>query len=87
MYNCLSPSSASLALHHNNCMFVAHHLITVEKTFRKKVQSDAGIVPAEAPNMADLVPKVRKLGNESFTKHMNIKKQNLSQYLTDANGE
>lgn len=74
------------ALHHNNCMFVAHHLITVDKTFRTKLASDAGIVPAEAPNMADLVPKVRKLGNESFTKHMAMKKDRLRDYLQDTQG-
>ena len=69
-------------------MFVAHHLLTVDKTFRKKLAAeDTGIVPAEAPNMSsDLVPKVRKLGNEAFTKHVTGKKERLTEYLQDTHG-
>jgi centromere/kinetochore protein ZW10 len=33
----LNTSSLHAALHHNNCMFIAHHLITIDKLFRHKL--------------------------------------------------
>ena len=69
-------------------MFVAHHLITVDKTFRNKLTTGVGMLPPETPNMSsDLVPKVRKLGNEAFSKHINMKKDRLTDYLADTQGE
>ena len=37
-------------------------------------------------NLASLVPKLRKLGNDGFTEHVQMKKEQLCQCLEDAKG-
>ena len=73
-----------LALHHNNCMFLAHHLITVDKVFANKI---AGITPSRESRLSDLVSQVRQLGNQDFTDHISVKKQQLCDHLNGAEGK
>ena len=73
------------ALHHNNCMFVAHHLMTLDKTFRNKLSASSHPAARDA-SLDDLVPKVRRLGNDSFSEHIDIKKEQLCDHLCVASG-
>jgi hypothetical protein len=88
-YLVLHPNTANVfvisALHHNNCMFVAHHLMTLDKTFRNKLVASSHPAAKEA-TLDDLVPKVRRLGNDSFSEHIDIKKEQLCDHLCMASG-
>uniref|UniRef100_A0A8C3UIX8 Zw10 kinetochore protein n=1 Tax=Catharus ustulatus TaxID=91951 RepID=A0A8C3UIX8_CATUS len=48
------------AIHHNNCMYIAHHLLTLGHQFR---YSSAGVLSSVAVTFVDLVPGFRRLGN------------------------
>ena len=63
-------------------MFVAHHLITVDKMFQCK-QSVSGHAPSTSDTgyVGQLVAKVRKAGNEAFTGHINATKGRLRSEL------
>ena len=83
-------------------MFVAHHLITVDKVFSDKL-SDNPPTPQSSPNQLTvappsrrrssgdsglglLVPKVKKLGKEAFSDHLEVKKEELCDKLIAAEG-
>jgi len=120
------------ALHHNNCMYVAHHLITIDKVFQRRLSAaDAPVLggptapasarsqplltspgPGVAPmrlhpgprdsgspsgspgwgtdgggsKLMEVVVWVKRLGNDNFTQHVNVKKQQLVQHLRAAKG-
>jgi len=124
---CLIVGSC-LALHHNNCMFVAHHLITIDKVFQRRLSAADGVAmvtrtaasfrspPAatsagpgvphggsrrhhssgggggggvcgvDGGKLMDVVAWVKRLGNDSFTQHVNLKKQQLLDHLRTAKG-
>ena len=68
------------ALHYNNCMFIAHHLMTLGHQFSKKLPSHIN------STFVDLVPKIRRLGSESFIRQLSKQKAQMSEYLKAANG-
>jgi len=81
-------------------MFIAHHLITLDKCLRIKLtppSSRASTSPLsgigsccledEDQQIADLVPVIKSLGNDSFTEHIREKTSQLCQTLHDAGGE
>ena len=72
------------ALHHNNCMYVAHNIQTIEKQFCKKLAQCP--LPDRHAKLSDLVPRVRKLGNGNFTQHIVLKKEQICDYLILAEG-
>jgi len=96
------------ALHHNNCMYVAHHLITVDKVFQQRLSAVDGTVtfgPGSPPvaasaglgvphsavgvdsgKLMDVVAWVKRLGNDNFTQHVSLNKQQLSDRLRPAKG-
>lgn len=76
------------ALFHNNCSFVAHHLLTIDKALFMKLTAPGTSLPppGREPKIAELVPKVRRLGNEGFSKLIQNKKGEICQSLTEAEG-
>ncbi|KAF4794228.1 Centromere/kinetochore protein zw10 like protein [Turdus rufiventris] len=48
------------AIHHNNCMYIAHHLLTLGHQFR---YSSASVLSSVTVTFVDLVPGFRRLGN------------------------
>ena len=76
------------ALHYNNCLFIAHHIITIDKMFRLKLTMAGSLLPAEGrqPQLAELVPKMRRVGNDSFTEHIKMKNADVCKLLADAAG-
>ncbi|KAL8583837.1 hypothetical protein ACOMHN_040306 [Nucella lapillus] len=68
------------ALHHNNCMFLAHHLVTLGHQFKHSLPSDV------SGTFVDLIQEVRKLGTASFLEQMNTQKGILEQYIEGAAG-
>ena len=103
-------------------MYVAHHLITIDKVFQQRLSAADGVAPASSRPVAaatsavlgvlqagprrshpggtggggsggvdggklmDVVAWVKRLGNDSFTQHVNLKKQQLSDHLRTAKG-
>ena len=98
-------------------MYVAHHLITIDKIFQQRLSAADGVavvgrssssarsppaaasaglsVPHRRPHgggvvdggkLMDVVAWVKRLGNDSFTQHVNLKKQQLSDHLRTAKG-
>lgn len=51
------------AIHHNNCMYIAHHLLTLGHQFRYRLTN---ILYDGAATFVDLVPGFRRLGNFTF---------------------
>ncbi len=67
-------------------MFVANHLMTVDKVFGSKL-AQANFPPEKLANLSELVPRIRRLGNEDFSEHISTKKQQLCDHLCEAEGE
>ena len=70
-------------------MFVAHHLVALDKQFSLRLQKskmDSSVVLCLA-QLCDMVPRIRKIGNDNFTQHIVMKKQHLCDYLMMADGE
>lgn len=78
-----------LALFLNNCSFVAHHLLTIDKAFCLKLTAPGTSLPppGREPKLAELIPKVRRLGNDGFARHIQNKKDEIFQCLSEAEGE
>lgn len=68
------------ALHHNNCMYLTHHLLTLGHQFRSSLPKDI------SATFVDLIPEIRALGTASFLDQMNTQKAILEQYLQGAAG-
>ncbi|KAK7505508.1 hypothetical protein BaRGS_00003253 [Batillaria attramentaria] len=68
------------ALHHNNCMYLAHHLLTLGHQFRNSLPKDI------SATFVDLIPEIRSLGTSSFLDQMNTQKAIIEQYLHGAGG-
>ncbi|XP_076441590.1 centromere/kinetochore protein zw10 homolog isoform X2 [Babylonia areolata] len=68
------------ALHHNNCMFLAHHLLTLGHQFKHSLPSDV------SATFVDLIPEIRTLGVSSFMEQMKTQKAILEQYIEGAAG-
>ncbi|XP_071164301.1 centromere/kinetochore protein zw10 homolog isoform X2 [Mytilus edulis] len=68
------------AIFHNNCMFIAHHLMTLGHQFSKNLPTNI------SSTFVDLVPKVRKLGAEHFLQQLAQQKKIMTVYLEGAKG-
>ncbi|BFZ06795.1 hypothetical protein BsWGS_09834 [Bradybaena similaris] len=68
------------ALHHNNCMFIAHHLLTLGHQFGPKLP-----LP-ENKTFVDLIYKIRQSGVEVFLCQVNRQRGLLLEYLNGADG-
>ncbi|XP_060792114.1 centromere/kinetochore protein zw10 homolog [Neoarius graeffei] len=67
------------AIQHNNCMFLAHHLLTLGHQFRPHLPLKDGVA-----NFVDLVPGFRKLGAQCFVAQMNVQKAEMLERLSTA---
>ncbi|EHB05224.1 Centromere/kinetochore protein zw10-like protein [Heterocephalus glaber] len=69
------------AIHHNNCMYIAHHLLTLGHQFRLCL---APILCDGTTTFVDLVPGFRRLGTECFLAQMRVQKGELLERLSSA---
>uniref|UniRef100_A0A8C6H4G6 Centromere/kinetochore protein zw10 homolog n=1 Tax=Mus spicilegus TaxID=10103 RepID=A0A8C6H4G6_MUSSI len=69
------------AIHHNNCMYIAHHLLTLGHQFRLRL---APILCDGTTTFVDLVPGFRRLGTECFLAQMQAQKGELLERLSSA---
>ncbi|XP_073922801.1 centromere/kinetochore protein zw10 homolog isoform X2 [Castor canadensis] len=69
------------AIHHNNCMYIAHHLLTLGHQFRLHL---APILCDGTTTFVDLVPGFRRLGTECFLAQMRAQKGELLERLSSA---
>ncbi|KAL4608672.1 hypothetical protein GN956_G24580 [Arapaima gigas] len=69
------------AIHHNNCMFIAHHLLTLGHQFRPHLPQP---LSDGAATFVDLVPSFRRLGTECFLAQMNAQKAEMLERLSTA---
>ncbi|XP_036775678.2 centromere/kinetochore protein zw10 homolog isoform X2 [Manis pentadactyla] len=69
------------ALHHNNCMYIAHHLLTLGHQFSLRL---APVLCAGAATFVDLVPGFRRLGTECFLAQLRAQKGELLERLSSA---
>ncbi|XP_068600829.1 centromere/kinetochore protein zw10 homolog [Brachionichthys hirsutus] len=69
------------AIQHNNCMFLAHHLLTLGHRFKAHLPKphNEGI-----STFVDMVPGFRKLGAQCFLAQMNIQRAELLERLSTA---
>ncbi|XP_069001902.1 centromere/kinetochore protein zw10 homolog isoform X1 [Embiotoca jacksoni] len=69
------------AIQHNNCMYLAHHLLTLGHHFRSHLP------PALSEGVAtfvDMVPGFKKLGAKCFLAQMNVQRAELLERLSTA---
>uniref|UniRef100_A0A8V0ZXU4 Centromere/kinetochore protein zw10 homolog n=1 Tax=Gallus gallus TaxID=9031 RepID=A0A8V0ZXU4_CHICK len=69
------------AIHHNNCMYIAHHLLTMGHQFRYRLTN---ILCDGAATFVDLVPGFRRLGMECFLAQMRVQKGEILERLSSA---
>ncbi|XP_077314262.1 centromere/kinetochore protein zw10 homolog [Lithobates pipiens] len=69
------------AIHHNNCMYIAHHLLTLGHQFRYHLPSP---LSDGAATFVDMVPGYRRLGTETFLAQMRTQKDELLDRLSNA---
>ncbi|NXD30264.1 ZW10 protein, partial [Spelaeornis formosus] len=69
------------AIHHNNCMYIAHHLLTLGHQFRYRSTS---VLSSGAATFVDMVPAFRKLGVECFLTQMRVQKGEILERLSSA---
>ncbi|XP_008071581.1 centromere/kinetochore protein zw10 homolog isoform X1 [Carlito syrichta] len=69
------------AIHHNNCMYIAHHLLTLGHQFRLSL---APVLCSDTTTFVDLVPGFRRLGTECFLAQMRAQKGELLERLSSA---
>uniref|UniRef100_A0A8C5PQB2 Centromere/kinetochore protein zw10 homolog n=1 Tax=Leptobrachium leishanense TaxID=445787 RepID=A0A8C5PQB2_9ANUR len=69
------------AIHHNNCMYIAHHLLTLGHQFRYHLPMP---LSDGAATFVDMVPGFRKLGTEAFLAQMRSQKADLLERLSNA---
>ncbi|XP_059207248.1 centromere/kinetochore protein zw10 homolog [Centropristis striata] len=69
------------AIQHNNCMYLAHHLLTLSHHFRTHLpqQLSQGVA-----TFVDMVPGFRKLGAQCFLAQMNVQRAELLERLSTA---
>ncbi|KAF7648148.1 hypothetical protein LDENG_00161430, partial [Lucifuga dentata] len=69
------------AIQHNNCMYLAHHLLTLGHYFR--VHLPQPLFEGVA-TFVDMVPALRKLGAQCFLSQMNVQRTELLERLSTA---
>uniref|UniRef100_A0A672LYN0 Centromere/kinetochore protein zw10 homolog n=1 Tax=Sinocyclocheilus grahami TaxID=75366 RepID=A0A672LYN0_SINGR len=67
------------AIQHNNCMFIAHHLLTLGFQFKPYLPLKDGVA-----YFVDLVPGFRRLGARCFVAQMNVQKAEMLERLSTA---
>ncbi|XP_076017526.1 centromere/kinetochore protein zw10 homolog isoform X2 [Genypterus blacodes] len=69
------------AIQHNNCMYLAHHLLTLGHYFRAHLPQplSEGIA-----TFVDMVPAFRKLGAQCFLAQLNVQRSELLERLSTA---
>ena len=55
------------ALYHNNCMYIAHHLLTLGHQFRPKLPEPLN---QSVASFVDLVPTIRQMGEKCFLEQL-----------------
>ena len=71
------------AIHHNNCMYIAHHLLTLGHQYRNKLPEPLSL---GAATFVDLVPTLRRFGTDCFLKQMTKQKDQLLELLKQTRG-
>ncbi|XP_010729165.3 centromere/kinetochore protein zw10 homolog [Larimichthys crocea] len=69
------------AIQHNNCMYMAHHLLTLGHYFRAHLPQPLSDGVA---TFVDMVPIFRKLGAQCFLAQMNVQRAELLERLSTA---
>ncbi|XP_072342603.1 centromere/kinetochore protein zw10 homolog isoform X2 [Scyliorhinus torazame] len=69
------------AIHHNNCMYIAHHLITLGHQFQCSLPSP---LCNGAATFVDFVPSFRRLGTECFLAQLRAQRDELLERLSTA---
>ncbi|XP_032905822.1 centromere/kinetochore protein zw10 homolog isoform X3 [Amblyraja radiata] len=69
------------AIHHNNCMYIAHHLITLGHQFQYRLPSP---LCNGAATFVDFVPSFRRLGTECFLAQLRTQRDELLERLSTA---
>lgn len=69
------------AVQHNNCMYIAHHLLTLGHQFRPHLPQPLNEGPA---TFVDLVPVFRKLGAQCFLAQLNVQRAEMLERLSTA---
>ncbi|XP_011482212.1 centromere/kinetochore protein zw10 homolog [Oryzias latipes] len=69
------------AIQHNNCMYLAHHLLTLGHYFRAHLPQPLNEGVA---TFVDMVPGFRKLGAQCFLTQLNVQKAELLERLSTA---
>jgi len=72
------------AIHHNDCMYIAHHLLTLGHQFRR------GLPPPlnrGAATFVDLVPRLRRQGTEVFVGQVIRQRDLVLECLNTAEGK
>lgn len=67
-----------VALFHNNCMYLAHHLITLGHSYRDRLPKVLG---SHFVTFVDQVPKLRELGATVFLKYMQNQRKQILEIL------
>ncbi|XP_067827031.1 centromere/kinetochore protein zw10 homolog isoform X2 [Heptranchias perlo] len=68
-------------IHHNNCMYIAHHLITLGHQFQCSLPSP---LCNGAATFVDFVPSFRRLGTECFLSQLRAQRDELLERLSNA---
>ncbi|XP_054481871.1 centromere/kinetochore protein zw10 homolog [Anoplopoma fimbria] len=69
------------AIQHNNCMYLAHHLLTLGHHFRAHLPQP---LSEGVATFVDMVPGFRKLGAQCFLAQMNVQRAELLERLSTA---
>ncbi|XP_049897405.1 centromere/kinetochore protein zw10 homolog [Epinephelus moara] len=69
------------AIQHNNCMYLAHHLLTLGHHFRSHLPQP---LSEGVATFVDMVPGFRKLGAQCFLAQMNVQRAELLERLSTA---
>ncbi|KAM9499014.1 centromere/kinetochore protein zw10 homolog isoform 2-T2 [Salvelinus alpinus] len=69
------------AIQHNNCMYIAHHLLTLGYQFSPRLPDP---LSEGAATFVDLVPGFRKLGAHCFLAHLNVQRTEMLERLSTA---
>lgn len=69
------------AIQHNNCMYLAHHLLTLGHRFRAHLPQP---LSESVATFVDLVPGFRKLGAQCFLAQLNVQRAELLERLSTA---
>jgi len=82
MSTCLSVClCVSVAIYHNDCMYIAHHLMLVGHQFQPHLHP-----PLSSVTFIDLVPVLRRSGTRCFTEQLSLQQTQLIQSLNTAHG-